>query len=75
MISDRKCPFCNGELKEGIVETLTAGSLLNTNTLVRFFPKDEENKMIKRNAIQLRISGNGYYCEECMKVIAVFEEK
>ena len=72
---DNKCPFCNGELKEGIIEALTVGSLLNTNTLVRFYSKEDENKMIKRNAIQLSIKGKGYYCEQCMKVTAVIDKK
>lgn len=74
-INDGKCPFCNGHLKQGVVEAMTAGSLLNTNTLVRFFDKEDENKIIKKSAIKLNIRGEGHYCEECMKVITVFNEK
>ena len=74
-INGGKCPFCNGELKQGIVEAMTVWSLLNTNTLVRFLEKEDENKIIKKSAIKLNIRGDGYYCEECMKVVAVFKEK
>ena len=50
-INKGECPFCNGKLKQGIIEATTAGSLLNINTLVRFWEKEDENKIIKKNAI------------------------
>ena len=28
-----------------------------------------------KDAVKLQIKAEGYYCEECMKVFAVFEEK
>lgn len=30
---------------------------------------------IKTNVVSLRLHGNGYYCDECMKVFAEFEER
>lgn len=34
-----------------------------------------ETKIIQKNSISLCLQGTGYYCEECMKVFAVFEQR
>ena len=31
--------------------------------------------MFKKNTVNLRLKAEGYYCDECMKVFASFEEK
>lgn len=69
-----KCPECGKEMRKGIVKTQAIGSLLN-NAMVSWYPDEDKGKWIQRNAVELRLKGKGYYCFECMKVFAVFEEK
>ena len=62
------CPECGRELEKGIIEAKDAGSLTQSLTMVCWYPEEYKNKMFKKNA-------EGYYCDECMKVFASFEEK
>jgi hypothetical protein len=41
---------------------------------VTFVPVEDQGKWIRRHARALKIDGQGYYCETCMKAFAVFEE-
>lgn len=71
-----KCPECGQEMKKGFVEARTAGSLLNTGTIVNWYPDDQKGKVfIKRHAVSLPIDTEGWYCEDCMQVVAIFQQK
>ena len=70
-----KCPYCNNEMREGMVEVRHAGSLLNTMTMVNWIPDEKSKKKLFRKAVNLSLDAEGYYCEECMKVVAVFDER
>ncbi|KIR03829.1 hypothetical protein P261_02644 [Lachnospiraceae bacterium TWA4] len=70
-----KCPICGNEMKKGKVEAGTTGSITNASTSVKWFSEEELKKKFMRKGINLRINGEGYYCEECMKVVAIFDEK
>lgn len=69
-----KCPACGKEMRNGIVKTQAFGSLLN-DAMVSWYPDEDKEKWIQTNAVSLRLNAKGYYCDECMKVFAVFEEK
>lgn len=69
-----KCPECGKDMRSGIVKTQAFGSLLN-DAMVSWYPDEDKGKWIQTNAVSLRLNGKGYYCDECMKVFAVFEEK
>lgn len=69
-----KCPICGKETRSGVVKTQAIGNLLN-NTMISWYPEEDKDKWIQRNAVELRLKAKGYYCFECMKVFAVFEEK
>lgn len=69
-----KCPECGKDMEKGFV-TATDNSILNLQTLVTWHPDSEKGKLLKTHGISLRIKGTGYYCDECMKVFAVFEER
>lgn len=43
--------------------------------MVNWYPKDSQGKLIKKNSINLKINSEGHYCDECMKIYAIFEEK
>lgn len=75
--SGMKCPECGNELKRGVVEARDAGSLTQSLTMVDWYPEEYKEKMIKKrkDIINLGLKADGYYCDECMKVYAVFEEK
>ena len=68
-----KCPECGNEMKKGVVEILD-GHLLPT-VVVSWCPEEEKKKFFRKNAISLRLKAEGYYCDECMKVVAIFEER
>lgn len=69
-----KCPECGAECKKGYVEVTNAGSLTQSLTMAVWHPQENKGKLIKKNFVSLRKKADGYYCEECMKVYAVFEE-
>ena len=70
-----KCPDCGTECKKGYVEVANAGSLTQSLTMTVWYPEENKGKLIKKNHVILRNKAEGYYCEECMKVYSVFEEK
>ena len=71
-----KCPECGNDCKKGYVKAEDAGSFTQLFTQLLFFPEEEKKKLIKRGAVRLNLrSQEAYYCDECMKVFAVFEEK
>ena len=70
-----KCPECDNEMKKGIVEAKDTGSITQFFELVSWYPEEYKDKMIKKNMVNLRLKAEGYYCDECMKVYAIFEEK
>ena len=70
-----KCPECGNELKKGVIEAKDAGSLSQSLTMLTWYPEEYKRKLVKKNIINLRLKTDGYYCDECMKVYAGFEEK
>ena len=70
-----KCPECGNELKKGVIEAKDAGSLSQSLTMLTWYPEEDTRKLVKKNIINLRLKTDGYYCDECMKVYAAFEEK
>lgn len=70
-----KCPECGNELKKGVIEAKYAGSLSQSLTMLTWYPEEYKRKLVKKNIINLRLKTDGYYCDECMKVYAAFEEK
>jgi hypothetical protein len=69
-----KCPECGKELKKGIIEAKSAGSLPQFGTMVTWYSEEEKGKMVRKNTVNLTLKTDGYYCDECMKVYAAFEE-
>lgn len=70
-----KCSECGNEMKKGIVEAKNAGSITNSLTLMSWYPEEYKGRMIKKHTVDFRLNAEGYYCDECMKVYAIFEER
>ena len=71
-----KCPFCEKEMKKGNVRVGdTIGNLLKVGEVITYIPEEEGGKLLLRNTINLDINAEGYYCDDCKKVIAVFSER
>lgn len=70
-----KCPECGNECQNGFVQARDAGSFTQSLSMVTWYPEANKGKMIKKGAISLRLNAEGFYCDKCMKVYAVFEEK
>lgn len=67
------CPLCGHKLRLGVVEHGDEHSLLNSYNAVRWFPEEEENKLIKTNVIRLRKNNRGYYCSKCENVYLAYK--
>ena len=68
------CPKCGNEMKKGVIEAKNAGSITQWSTVMLWYPDNYKGKIIKKDTVNLRVRAEGYYCNECMKVYAVFEE-
>lgn len=68
-----KCPYCGKGMKKGKVKITDA--LLNITNNVLWYPEEELANKIKRNYVKLTFDAEGYYCDECMKVVSIFDER
>ncbi len=69
------CPKCGKETRKGNIEAHSIASLTQVWTQVVWHPEEYDNKLIKKEAVNLRLKADGYYCDECMMVFAAFEER
>ena len=67
------CPYCLKEMKKGGVKVIDTSN--NMYSSVLWYPEEELNRKIKINWVELDFKAEGYYCDECMKVVSIFEEK
>lgn len=70
-----KCPNCGKACKKGRVEVRNAGSLTQGSSMATWYPQESNGKILKKGAVELNLNATGYYCDECMKVYAEFDEK
>ena len=70
-----KCPECGNECKKGFIEIKDAGRLTQSLTMATWYPEESKGKIGKKGSVKLQLKAEGYYCDECMKVYSVFEEK
>lgn len=68
-----KCPYCGNEMQTGGVRVID--TMFNMFNSVVWYPEEELKKKVKKNYVNLAFKGDGYYCDECMKVISIFDEK
>ena len=70
------CPYCNKEMEKGEVQV---GSFLDAKLFkggnVIWIPEKDSKKMIPKNTINLYGIAEGYYCNQCIKVVAIFEDR
>ena len=43
--------------------------------MATWYPEESKGKIGKKGSVKLQLKAEGYYCDECMKVYSVFEEK
>lgn len=71
-----KCPYCGKEMKKGKVKIGdTIGNLLKAGEVATYIPEEECGKLLPKNTLNLDINAEGFYCESCKKVVAVFSER
>lgn len=76
-----KCPICGNELDKGIIEITDGSHLFNSSAFVTWYPNENEHnnkkflKNLFRKGISLSRKAEAYYCDECMKIFACFDEK
>ena len=69
-----KCPECGKECRKGVIEARDGGNTQLFASII-WYPEDEAADKIRKRTIRLSVSGEAYYCEECMKVFAAFREE
>lgn len=67
------CPKCGKKMKVGEVQAVDA--MLNILNQIIWYPKEDLKKRLKKNGVSLKLKAEGYYCDECMKVISIFDER
>ena len=71
-----KCPYCGKGMKKGKVKVGdTIGNLLKAGEVVTYIPEEESGKIIPKNTLNLDVNAEGFYCDDCKKVVAVFNER
>ena len=70
-----KCPECGNEMERGFLEVNDTASLTQRDTMAIWYTEDEKGKFFKKGLVHLGLKAEGYYCKECMKVVAIFEER
>jgi len=70
------CPYCGDEMKKGEVQTGSAvNRMLRSGDSVLWIPEEDCAKIIPKKTINLATVAEGYYCEQCVKVVAIFDER
>lgn len=69
-----KCPECGNECRKGVIEARD-GCNTQLFSSVIWYPEEEAAEKIRKGTVHLSLSAEAYYCDECMKVFAVFDEK
>lgn len=71
-----KCPKCGNEMEKGEVQV---GDIFEAKFRsggpVLWIPEEDGKKLLPKKTIRLDNVGEGYYCEKCAKVVAMFDEK
>ncbi|MCR5625536.1 MAG: PF20097 family protein [Lachnospiraceae bacterium] len=67
-----KCPNCNEEMKKGVV-IVDNGEMSDVTLTLNWYPDSERNKKNKKGSVPLALKGEGYYCDNCMKVYATHD--
>ncbi len=64
------CPYCSKEMRMGGVKVMDATFNIFNNVV--WYPEEELKKKVKKDWVNLNFNAEGYLCEECMKVVSIF---
>lgn len=67
-----KCPICSCETIKGIVKA-SGSNPWAVN--IEYYPEEDKKKIFKSKLRILKNGAESYYCENCRKIFACFEEK
>lgn len=67
------CSRCGRKCEDGMVEVHERGTLFSLNLTLKWFPKDQENKLFKKDSVYLIPYTTGAYCPVCKKVYVTFD--
>lgn len=68
-----ECPNCGKEMEFGGVKVMDNKIISSSNVV--WYPQEELDKFYKRDYVELELKADGFYCDECMKVVAVFNQR
>lgn len=69
-----KCPECGNECRKGVITFQHIERSLPFHTTMNWYADSKSIDDTKKEMANLYNQGDGFYCDECMKVYAVFEE-
>lgn len=71
-----KCPYCERDMEKGEVQIGDAfQALLKSGGPVLWVPQNDCKKFLPKKTVSLIGNAEGYYCEQCAKVVAIFDER
>ena len=68
-----ECLYCSRKMQKGGVKVID--TTLNIFNNVVWYPEQDLKKKIKKSGVNLNFNAEGYYCDECMKIVSIFNEK
>lgn len=68
-----KCPECGNRMRKGKVEVIDIEHLLIPRVMTSWYPDEDKDKIFRKNIVHLKLEAEGYYCDKCEKVVAIFE--
>ncbi|MBQ4537774.1 MAG: hypothetical protein II994_09205 [Lachnospiraceae bacterium] len=71
-----KCPYCDCEMEKGEVQIGDiVEARLKTGGPVMWISENECKKLLPKETIRLEAKAEGYYCNQCEKAVAFFNQK
>lgn len=70
------CPSCGKEMQKGEVQSVDLlTNLFSHGESALWVPEEECKKALPKTSVTLNAVGEGYYCEDCGKVVGIFEKR
>lgn len=69
------CPYCGKEMEKGEVQIGDSISALVRGGHAVWVPQKECKKILPKNTVNLKPTAEGYYCDQCVKVVAIFDDR
>ena len=71
-----KCPYCENVMEKGEVQVGDMFQVfLKSGGPVLWVPQKDCKKILPQKTVSLIGNAEGYYCDRCAKVVAIFDKR